>query len=347
MVRSRYRADNAGLARPVLTRHAVGARAAARPSNDVSSRRLVSKAAPHLQRRTRPRSPRTVDATGFRHLRKRPQTGRNAAISHQRPDRSSLLCRIDGQSRAEETSTTRQPRCQPTTASTGTPTTATCHPPRRDDADPHHVRDDARFHRSRGGRPHSPASRTARGVAGDPPPSGLPPRRCRRNGRVLGEHPGHSAACGTPRPIPAADAAPAARIWHAEQVVQGRLHPAGGRGRPPPAHLDGDGLRATPRRRGQGGPAEGRHPDDRRVHALPLLFEEQDLAYKRAVMGDPCSRGRGRRRSNSAGSAISASRAASLGCTASASPARSDVYKKFDITTDAVVRWWLTAAAPA
>jgi len=119
------------------------------------------------------------------------------------------------------------------------------------------------------------------------------------------------------------------------------------RGRPPPAHLDGDGLRATPRRRGQGGPAEGRHPDDRRVHALPLLFEEQDLAYKRAVMGDPCSRGRGRRRSNSAGSAISASRAASLGCTASASPARSDVYKKFDITTDAVVRWWLTAAAPA
>ncbi len=101
VVRSSNCTDDARVAGPILARHALGARTACRPSTAVSSRRLVSKAAPHVQRRTRPGSPRIVDATGFRHVPKRTQTDRNAAISHQRPDRSRLLCRVDGQSRAK------------------------------------------------------------------------------------------------------------------------------------------------------------------------------------------------------------------------------------------------------
>jgi hypothetical protein len=70
VIRSRNRADNAGLARPILARHAMGARTTSRSSNGVASRRLVSKATSHLQRRTGTCPPRTMDATRFRHLRK-------------------------------------------------------------------------------------------------------------------------------------------------------------------------------------------------------------------------------------------------------------------------------------
>ena len=70
-----------------------------------------------------------------------------------------------------------------------------------------------------------------------------------------------------------------------------------------------------------------------------LLFEEQDAAYRKAVLGETQPALPWKRRSSWAGIAISASRAASSACTGFGESGKiADVYAKFDITTDAVVR---------
>ena len=65
VVRSSHRTHDTRPARPVLSRHAVGAQALRQPANDATGGGLVSEAAADLQRCTRPRSPRTLDPTGF------------------------------------------------------------------------------------------------------------------------------------------------------------------------------------------------------------------------------------------------------------------------------------------
>ena len=71
-----------------------------------------------------------------------------------------------------------------------------------------------------------------------------------------------------------------------------------------------------------------------------LLFEKQDSGLQEGgSRRRPVRASRWKRRWRWAGSGISASKGASSACTASARPARSrDVYKKFDINAEAVVR---------
>jgi len=107
MVRSRNCTNNPGLGRPVLAHRAMDARAPSHPAYSIPGGSLVSGATPHLQRCTCPRSPRTLDAAGFRRFRKRTKAGRNTSNNHQRPDRSGLLSRVDGQSGAYGAHTNR------------------------------------------------------------------------------------------------------------------------------------------------------------------------------------------------------------------------------------------------
>ena len=71
-----------------------------------------------------------------------------------------------------------------------------------------------------------------------------------------------------------------------------------------------------------------------------LLFEQQDAAYKKAVLGDDPRARRGRSGgARWAGSAISASKGRFVGMHGfGASGKIADVYKKFDINAEAVVR---------
>ncbi len=70
-----------------------------------------------------------------------------------------------------------------------------------------------------------------------------------------------------------------------------------------------------------------------------LLFEEQDAAYKRAVLGDTRHAWPWKRRSRFGWERYLGFRAASSACTSfGASGKIADVYKKFDITTEAVIR---------
>ena len=70
-----------------------------------------------------------------------------------------------------------------------------------------------------------------------------------------------------------------------------------------------------------------------------LLFEEQDAAYKQAVWARRTPAWRSRRRWRWAGSATSGSQGRFVGMHGFGESGKiADVYKKFDITTEAVVR---------
>ena len=64
-----------------------------------------------------------------------------------------------------------------------------------------------------------------------------------------------------------------------------------------------------------------------------LLFEQQDTAYKKAVLARPARGSRWKRRLNLAGNATSASKAASSACTVLAPPARSPTSTRSSTST--------------
>src|SRR5262249_37698489 len=70
---------NAGLARPVLLRHAVRARALKIGQAQDQNRRVVSKSHPDLQRRHCRSTPRNMAASDFVHVAPTPRPRRNSA----------------------------------------------------------------------------------------------------------------------------------------------------------------------------------------------------------------------------------------------------------------------------
>jgi len=100
MVRPGHRANHTRVARSVLPCHPVGARLVCQLGTGASDSKLVFKTAAHIQRRACPSSSCTVDAPWSLHIRGRARPRQITSNRHQRPDRRSLLRRLNGQSRA-------------------------------------------------------------------------------------------------------------------------------------------------------------------------------------------------------------------------------------------------------
>src|SRR3954449_317731 len=101
MVRRVHSSDHASPARVVLLDCLVGSASPGRNRAAPSLSNVVFQAAPDLQRRARACPARTLGQSRFPHIRGRGRDRQNSSSHLQRIDRRSLLCCVDGQSRAE------------------------------------------------------------------------------------------------------------------------------------------------------------------------------------------------------------------------------------------------------